>query len=165
VVPLGRHGLSNRGQVSDSRAPGAALGWQPGVARLLDVRKSDSNAARVALQQNSPEDVAANTEDHAYEALRIGLTRKTQDKNGARSRNLTPDKKRQKMNEEQLTQILRNLAHELVRNEIVCEHFLTQQLPVSGCEIGAKVREVDRQLGEYTDWQNRFPGLFPEGES
>jgi Mn-dependent DtxR family transcriptional regulator len=64
------------------------------------------------------------------------------------------------MNDEQLKETLRALASYVVRNEIVCEHFLTQKLPVSGDEIGAKVREVDKHLHENTQWQSRFPGLF-----
>ncbi len=66
------------------------------------------------------------------------------------------------MEEAQLREILQRLAHYVVRNEIGCEHFLTEQLPVSRAEIAAKVREVDEYLKQNTDWQHRFPGLFPE---
>jgi hypothetical protein len=47
------------------------------------------------------------------------------------------------MNEAQLKDTLRGLAHTVVRNEIVCEHFLTQKLPVTRDEIGQRVREMD----------------------
>jgi Mn-dependent DtxR family transcriptional regulator len=56
------------------------------------------------------------------------------------------------MNEAQLIDTLKRLAHYVVRNEIVCEHFLTQKLPVSRDEIGAKVREVDEHLTANTEW-------------
>jgi Mn-dependent DtxR family transcriptional regulator len=65
------------------------------------------------------------------------------------------------VNEEQLRETLRRLAHYVVRNEIVCEHFLKQETPIPMDEIGAKVREVDEHLKEHTAWQNRFSGLFP----
>ena len=64
------------------------------------------------------------------------------------------------MSEMQLIKTLEKLAHYMVRNQIVCEHFLTQELPVSRDEIGAKVREVDDYLKKNIGWQNRFPGLF-----
>lgn len=54
------------------------------------------------------------------------------------------------------------LAGYVVRNEIVTEHFLTQELPVSPIEIGEKVNEIDEHLGEETLWQDRFPNLFPD---
>jgi hypothetical protein len=66
------------------------------------------------------------------------------------------------MEEAQLRGTLQKLAHYVVRNEIVCEHFLAEELPVSREEIGAKVREVDEQLKEHTGWHNRFPVLFPD---
>jgi Mn-dependent DtxR family transcriptional regulator len=65
------------------------------------------------------------------------------------------------MQEAQLRKTLQTLAHYVVRNEIVCEHFL-KSLGVSLEEIGAKVREIDQHLKEHTGWQNRFPGLFPD---
>ena len=65
------------------------------------------------------------------------------------------------MYETQRRDTLESLAHYVVRNEIVCEHFLTQKLPVSREEIAAKVRAVDEHLKTNTEWQhNRFPGLF-----
>ena len=65
------------------------------------------------------------------------------------------------MDDTELRNTLQRLAHYVVRNEIVCEYFLTQALPVTRDEIGAKVREVDTRLTKYTNWQeNRFPGLF-----
>ena len=65
------------------------------------------------------------------------------------------------MDDTELRNTLQRLAHYVVRNEIVCEYFLTQALPVTRDEIGAKVREVDTQLTKYTNCQeNRFPGLF-----
>jgi Mn-dependent DtxR family transcriptional regulator len=67
------------------------------------------------------------------------------------------------MNEAQLTKTLQTLAHYVTRNEIVCEHFLAS-LGVSPEEITAKVREVDKHLKDYTEWQrDRFPGVpFPD---
>jgi hypothetical protein len=65
------------------------------------------------------------------------------------------------MDDTELRNTLQRLAHYVVRNEIVYEYFLTQALPVTGNEIGSKVREVDTQLTQHTNWQqNRFPGLF-----
>ncbi len=63
------------------------------------------------------------------------------------------------MDEGQLRKMLQALAHYVVRNEIVCEHYLAS-LGVPPDEISAKVREIDEQLQENTHWQNRFPGLF-----
>ena len=63
------------------------------------------------------------------------------------------------MKEEQLIDILRTLARHLVRNELVCEHFL-ESLGISRENIWIKAREIDQHLKERTDWQNRFPGLF-----
>ncbi len=56
---------------------------------------------------------------------------------------------------------LQLLAHAVVRNEIVNEHFMTQERPATVDEIGAKVREVDKQLRADKDWQQRFPDVFP----
>jgi Mn-dependent DtxR family transcriptional regulator len=66
------------------------------------------------------------------------------------------------MNEMQLIKTLEKLAHYVVRNEIVCEYFLTQELPVSPEEICEKVNEVDSQLdANITEWMpNRFPDLW-----
>ncbi len=66
------------------------------------------------------------------------------------------------MNETEIKDTLQRLAHAVVRNEIVSEHFMTQERPATVDEIGAKVREVDKQLGENTAWQRRFPSLFPQ---
>ncbi len=66
------------------------------------------------------------------------------------------------MNDNEVKETLQQLAHAVVRNEIVSEHFMTQELPATVDEIGAKVREVDKQLGENTAWQRRFPYLFPQ---
>ena len=65
------------------------------------------------------------------------------------------------MEEKQLRQTLQQLAHDVVRNEIMNEHVLTEQLPFSQDELGAKMREIDHYLKANTDWHNRFPGLFP----
>ena len=67
------------------------------------------------------------------------------------------------MNETQLTKMLQGLAHSVVRNEIVTEHFLCGKVPVSREELGAKVREIDTELKEPGDTrlQRRFPELFP----
>jgi hypothetical protein len=66
------------------------------------------------------------------------------------------------MNEIRLIKTLEKLAHYVVRNEIVGEYFLTQQLPVTPEEIREKVNEVDRQLdANITEWMpNRFPDLW-----
>ncbi len=56
---------------------------------------------------------------------------------------------------------LQRLAHAVVRNEIVNEYFLTQERPATVDALGAKVREVDKQLRADTDWQQRFPDVFP----
>ncbi len=66
------------------------------------------------------------------------------------------------MNETEIRDTLQQLARYITRNEIVCEHFLTQESPASPCAIGETVREVDKQLGENTAWQRRFPYLFPQ---
>ncbi len=68
------------------------------------------------------------------------------------------------MNETQLTKTLQGLAHSIVRNEIVTEHFLCGKVPVSRDELGAKVREIDAELKDPGDTrlQRRFPELFPE---
>jgi Mn-dependent DtxR family transcriptional regulator len=63
------------------------------------------------------------------------------------------------MNEAQLIDTLRTLARHVVRNELVCEHFL-ESLGVSRENIWTKARGIDQHLKEHTDWQNRFPGLF-----
>ena len=63
------------------------------------------------------------------------------------------------MNEAQLIDVIRTLAHQFVRNEILCEHFL-ESLGVSRENIWHKAREIDHYLKEHTDWRNRFPGLF-----
>jgi Mn-dependent DtxR family transcriptional regulator len=63
------------------------------------------------------------------------------------------------MKEAQLIDVLRILARQLVRNEILCEHFL-ESLGVSRENIWQKAREIDHYLKEHTDWQNRSPGLF-----
>ena len=63
------------------------------------------------------------------------------------------------MKEEQSLDILRTLARHLVRNELVCEHFL-ESLGISRENIWLKAREIDHHLKEHTDWQSRFPGLF-----
>ena len=63
------------------------------------------------------------------------------------------------MKEAQLIDVLRTLARHLVRNEIVCEHFL-ESLGVSRENVWIKAREIDQHLKEHTDWQNRFQGLF-----
>jgi hypothetical protein len=42
------------------------------------------------------------------------------------------------MNETQLTKTLQGLAHSVVRDEIVTEHFLCGKVPVSREELGAK---------------------------
>ncbi len=67
------------------------------------------------------------------------------------------------MNDSEVKDTLQRLAHAVVRNEIVNEYFLRQERPATVDEIGAKVREVDKQLGENTHWQRRFPALlFPQ---
>ena len=63
------------------------------------------------------------------------------------------------MEQEQLIDTLRILARNVVRNELVCEHFL-ESLGVSRENIWLKAREIDQHLKEHTDWQNRFSGLF-----
>ena len=68
------------------------------------------------------------------------------------------------MNEQQLIETLRNLAHSVVRNEILTEYFLTQPLPVTPTLIGVKARELDKELGERTNWHERFPGLFQDDD-
>ena len=65
------------------------------------------------------------------------------------------------MDDERLKKTMQALAHDLVRNDIVTEHFLTS-LGVSRDEIGAIVREVDDQLQNRSNWHSRFPGLFEE---
>jgi Mn-dependent DtxR family transcriptional regulator len=66
------------------------------------------------------------------------------------------------MNEAQFMDALRTLARHIVRNELVCEHFLESQ-GISRESIWIKAREIDHHLQEHTDWQNRFPGLFDQG--
>jgi len=57
---------------------------------------------------------------------------------------------------------LQRLAHYVVRNEILCEHFV-EALGISRYDIGAKARELDAFLKENTGWRhNRFPALFPD---
>ena len=63
------------------------------------------------------------------------------------------------MDQAQLIDTLRIAARNVVRNELVCEHFL-ESLGVSRESIWIKAREIDQYLKEHTDWQNRFPGLF-----
>jgi Mn-dependent DtxR family transcriptional regulator len=63
------------------------------------------------------------------------------------------------MDEAQFMDALRTLARHIVRNELVCEHFL-ESLGVSRENIWMRAREMDQHLKEHTDWQNRFPGLF-----
>jgi len=63
------------------------------------------------------------------------------------------------MKEAQLIDTLRTLARHLVRNELVCEHFL-ESLRISREDLWRKAHDVDQHLKEHTDWQNRFPGLF-----
>ena len=63
------------------------------------------------------------------------------------------------MKEEQLTEILQTLARHVVRNELVCEHFLESQ-GLSREQIWTKARALDQHLKEHTEWKNRFPGLF-----
>jgi len=63
------------------------------------------------------------------------------------------------MDQNQIEETLKTLAHYVVRNEIVTEHFL-RSLGVPMGELGAKVREIDQHLKDHTDWQNRFPNLF-----
>ena len=63
------------------------------------------------------------------------------------------------MKEPQLIDTVRTLARHLVRNELVCEHFL-ESLGISRENIWTKAREIDQHLKEHTDWRNRFPGLF-----
>ncbi len=64
------------------------------------------------------------------------------------------------MNDSKVKDTLQRLAHAVVRNEIVNEYFLRQERPATVDEIGAKVREVDKQLQD-TDLAQRFPKLFP----
>ncbi len=64
------------------------------------------------------------------------------------------------MNETEIKDTLQRLAHAVVRNEIVNEYFLRQERPATVDEIGAQVREVDKQLLADTEWQARFPKLF-----
>ena len=59
---------------------------------------------------------------------------------------------------EALIDVLRILVRQLVRNEILCEHFL-ESLGVARENIWQKAREIDHYLKEHTDWKNRFPGL------
>ncbi len=66
------------------------------------------------------------------------------------------------MNDSKVKDTLQRLAHAVVRNEIVSEHFMTQERPATVDEIGSKVREVDEQLAENTHWHRRFPALFPQ---
>jgi Mn-dependent DtxR family transcriptional regulator len=63
------------------------------------------------------------------------------------------------MKDEQLVEILRISARNVVRNELVCEHFL-ESLGFSREKIWKKASEIDHHLKEHTDWQSRFPGLF-----
>ena len=63
------------------------------------------------------------------------------------------------MKEPQLIDTVRTLARQLVRNELVCEHFL-ESLGISRENIWRKARDIDQRLKEHTDWRNRFPGLF-----
>ncbi len=64
------------------------------------------------------------------------------------------------MNETEIKDTLQLLARIVVTNEIVNEYFLRQERPATVDEIGAKVREVDKQLQD-TDLAQRFPKLFP----
>ena len=63
------------------------------------------------------------------------------------------------MKEAQLIDTLRTLARHVVRNELVCEHFL-ESLGVSRENLWIKAGEADQHLKEHTDWQSRFQGLF-----
>ena len=63
------------------------------------------------------------------------------------------------MKQEELLDTLRTLARHVVRNELVCEHFL-EGLDVSREDIWMKARGLDEHLRQHTDWQSRFPGLF-----
>ncbi len=65
------------------------------------------------------------------------------------------------MNETEIRDTLQRLAHAVVRNEVVNEYFMTQERPATVDEIGAKVRELDKQLRADKDWQARFAKLFP----
>ena len=65
------------------------------------------------------------------------------------------------MVDEQLKKTMQALAHDLVRNDMVTEHFLTS-LGVSRGEIGTILSEVDDQLRTHSNWHSRFPGLFEE---
>jgi hypothetical protein len=63
------------------------------------------------------------------------------------------------MKDAPLIDTLRIFARNIVRNELVCEHFL-ESLGVSRENIWVKAREMDQYLKEHSDWKNRFPGLF-----
>lgn len=68
------------------------------------------------------------------------------------------------MNEEQIKDTLQRLARSVVINEIVIEHFLTQERRATVDEIGATIREITEQVE--ADVKQRFPGLSgPVGES
>jgi Mn-dependent DtxR family transcriptional regulator len=66
------------------------------------------------------------------------------------------------MNKMQLIKTLEKLVHYAARNEIVCEHFLTQQLRVTREEIAAKVNEIDHDLQKTSaEWlPNQLPELW-----
>jgi hypothetical protein len=49
------------------------------------------------------------------------------------------------MDDTELRNTLQRLAYYVVRNEVVCEYFLTQALPVTRDEIGAK-RITDKSV-------------------
>ena len=66
------------------------------------------------------------------------------------------------MDETELRKTLQDLARVIVRNEIVAEHFLCGKGLVSREELYTEVREVDERLQHDREWQNRFPGLFPD---
>jgi division protein CdvB (Snf7/Vps24/ESCRT-III family) len=65
------------------------------------------------------------------------------------------------MNEAQLKEVLRKLAHDVVRNELAHERVM-EQLSASPEAIGATMREVDAELKEEDDdrLRTRFPELF-----
>lgn len=56
---------------------------------------------------------------------------------------------------------LQSLAHYIVRNEMLSEHYL-ETLGVSRDDIGEKARELDEQLKADDTLRKRFPELFPE---
>jgi hypothetical protein len=61
--------------------------------------------------------------------------------------------------DEKVVSDLKNLAHTLVRNEILAEHFLAKS-GASPDEIGAMARELDERLKNDTTLRGRFPALF-----